>query len=131
MESYTPHYEPHYEIKFIEEYDKKGKPKKSSMFVDIITLCYGIDKHILEERLQNILIAECEVSVFGYNKCQDTYWCKKHLHAKVQLLIDIEIISNCSSSSNIIIVFQTGTQKQILNFMNKFTESLGAIQSSL
>lgn len=127
MEGYIPHYD----IKFIEEYDKRGKPKKSTMFIDIINLCYGINKTLLEERLQNILIADCEVSVFGYNKSQNTYWCKKHLHAKVQLLIDIEIISNCPSSSKIIIVFQTGTQKQILDFMNKFTESLEAIQASL
>ena len=98
--------------------------KKTNMFVDIMSLYYPIDKSTLEDILPELLTMNCGVSAFGYNKSQDTYWCKKDIQSKVELSIEIEIISKNADSSTVKFVFFTGTKKQIINFMNQFAESL-------
>ena len=106
------------------EPEKYKHRKKSSMFVDIMSLYYYIDKSTLEGVLPRLLVINCQASAFGYNKNQDTYWCKKHIHSKTELSIEIEIITKDMSSATIKFVFLTGTQSQIFNFMNTFAESL-------
>jgi hypothetical protein len=94
------------------------------MFIDIVTLYYDIDKNTLENLIQEILVFNCHVSVFGYNKLQNVYWCKKHIYSKIELSIEIEIISRGITRSSINFVFLTGTHNQIITFMNEFAERL-------
>jgi hypothetical protein len=85
----------------------------------------------LENIIKDILREFCKVSVIGYNRIENCYWCKIEENKKCILYSQIKIVSNDSYSSIIIIIDESdlhfnfhGAYNNYKNIKNDFLETI-------
>ena len=93
-------------------------------FIDYINLIYYINKTRLDDIIRYILSDYCGISVIGYYKSSDVYWCKKNSKYSCNLHVEIKIIRKGDNYSQIKISALVGNDLEILSFIKKLHESL-------
>lgn len=104
----------------------------SAMFpnIDNIKITYNICKSDIDKIIQNVCIEFCDMTIFGYDKYHDKYWCKKYNKFKCVLSVEIKILSTGFNLSNIIIEPKIGDTYNIHLFVNAFNESIQMYNTS-
>jgi hypothetical protein len=93
-------------------------------FMDSIYLHYYIDKTKIEEIIRYILSEYCDISVIGYNKHSDKFWCKRNSKNVCEMHIELEIMKKEFGFSQIKMTPLIGININIKNFIIKLNESL-------
>lgn len=83
----------------------------------------NLDVNILKDIIKGILSDFCRMSVIGYDKKYDKYWCKSYDNKFCVMHIELEIIG-FSNLSIIKIIPLIGNNILIDNFVSNFTESI-------
>ncbi len=89
-----------------------------------IILNYRLDKSDLDSIIQRILIDFCNITVLGYDKHEDKYWCKKYNNLSCVLYIKIQIKFNSFDCSKISILPIIGKKDEIDMFVYDFNDSI-------
>lgn len=93
-------------------------------FINIKTLYFYINKEKLTYIMDKILSEFCDITVIGYKRLHDTYWCKSYDSKFCQLHIEVEIINKDLDFCEVKIIPLIGTDKLIDNFISNFKESI-------
>ena len=99
--------------------------------VNIISFIYYIHKNKLHDIIGKLLNEYCDVSVIGYNKYDDKFWCKKYVKVDCSLHIELEIINKSDSCSTIKITPLLGNDISIKLFIINLNESLHPYQDPI
>lgn len=107
-------------------------PKKfcKFRFMEQINLIYYIDKNKLDDLLKYILTEYCDISMMGYYKHNDKYWCKKYSKYSCDLYIEIQIIKKSFDHTIVRVNPFVGNDTNINNFITSLHESLQVHQAS-
>ena len=89
-----------------------------------INLTYKLSKTDFDAIIQRILIDFCNMTVLGYDKNEDTYWCKKYDKSSCLLHIKIQIHFNSLDRSEISILPIIGNKDEINTFIYDFNDSI-------
>jgi hypothetical protein len=89
-----------------------------------------VKKSELDKIIQHILIDFCNITVLGYDKNEDTYWCKNYDETSCILYIKIQINFNSFDSSEISILPITGDKNNIHMFIYDFNDAIQMYKTS-
>lgn len=92
--------------------------------VNEIHLNYRLSKSEFDAIIQRILIDFCNMTVFGYDKQADTYWCKKYNNSSCVLHLTIQIHFTSLGHSKISILPIIGNKDDIDMFVYDFNDSV-------
>lgn len=112
----------------------KFKPSKRSperfRIINNISLTYYLDKSEFDKIMQHIFIDFCDITVLGYDKYNDKYWCKKYNNSRCILHLEIKVISKGYEYSDIKIMPLIGEEDVINLFVMDFNESVQMYKTS-
>ena len=89
-------------------------------FINEINLTYKIDKNVINDALQYILMNNCNVSVVGFNTNTNKYWCKIYGKSTCKLYLEIYVKGLYFDACELHITPLTGET----NFIKKFIEDM-------
>jgi len=92
--------------------------------LDKINLTYYLHKSVLDKIIHNVCIDFCNMTVFGYDKYNDKYWCKKFKNSRCILNLEIKILSRRCNETYINIEPKIGNKHYINLFVGEFNESI-------
>ncbi len=95
-----------------------------------INLTYYLNKCELDTIIQHILVDFCNISVLGYDKYEDKYWCKKYNNSSCVLHMKIQINFSSLDCSRISILPITGNKDDINMFVYDFNDSIQMYKTS-
>ncbi len=107
-----------------------SKKDEKYRFIEHINLIYYIEKSKIDELIRYIFTNYCGVSVFGYYKNSDVYWCKKNSKYSCDLHVEIQIIKKSKEYSHIKIIPLVGNDENIRYFVTNLHNSLQLYQRS-
>ncbi len=95
----------------------------------------------IEDIIRDVLREFCEVSVMGFNRIENYYWCKNVEDKKCILYSEIRIVANDSDSSIIIVINESDLHLKLrgapknykttkINFLEAIKEGLYLYQNS-
>jgi len=93
-------------------------------FKEHIILIYYIDKTKLDDIIKHILTDYCSISIMGYYKRSDKFWCKKYTKYSCDLHIEIQIIKKSFGHSIVKISPFVGDDTNIKTFVSKLHDNL-------
>jgi hypothetical protein len=100
------------------------------LYMELIKLNYFINKSKLENIIRNVLLNFCEVSVIGYERLTDKYWCKICENNCCILHVEIEILYKNNNTSDIHILPFVGNKTNLKKFIFDINEALQLYQTS-
>jgi hypothetical protein len=95
-----------------------------------INLTYELNKIEFEKIIQHILIDFCNMTVLGYDKREDKYWCKKCYKSSCLLYIKIQINVISFDFSKISILPIIWNKDDINMFVYDFNDSVKMYKTS-
>ncbi len=95
-----------------------------------IKLNYYVNKREIEKIIQRILIDFCNISILGYDKNEDTYWCKKYNGSSCILYIKFRIHLISFDLSEISIAPILGDKTDINIFVYDFNDAMQMYKTS-
>lgn len=116
------------------KYDNIGsrRCREKFRFKDTIKATYSINKFIIDNVIRNILMDECTMSVIGYDKYSNKYWCKKYSDKTCELSLELELsYNNDLNTLEVQFVPLIGHDSDIRNFIFKFNECMMLFDSSI
>lgn len=107
-------------------------PKKDFKFrfIEQINLIYYIDKKKLDDVIRYILKDYCGISMVGYYKRNDIYWCKKYDNSLCDLHVEIQIIKKSQGHSIVKISTFVGNDIDINSFVSNLHKKLQIYQAT-
>lgn len=98
-------------------------------FIEKKNLIYYIDKKKLDDIIKYILTEYCGISMMGYYKRNDVYWCKKYNKCKCDLYVEVQIIKKSLGHSIVKISSFVGNDKDINTFVSNLHNKLDIYQA--
>jgi hypothetical protein len=98
---------------------KDNMKKKSFRYIQPITIICKIGKEELSDLIKNILVNNCELDVYGFNRITDEYWGKKIEKTVNKLHFNLSIYKKEYYSSYITITPFVGTNIEIQKLLFK------------
>lgn len=96
---------------------RSSSRKERFRFIEHINLLYNVEKSDIDDMMRKIISDNCNVSVIGYEKYYDKFWCKKYNRDSCDLHIEIQIIGKGRKSSIIKIIPLVGVNTDIVKFI--------------
>ena len=106
------------------------REKDKFQMMNNIKLTYSLNKFELDKIMQHVLIEFCNVSVIGYNKYEDKFWCKSYTESICSLHIELAVKSKEIEYVEIKIMPMLGSINDINAFIYDFNESIQMYKTS-
>ena len=112
--------------------NKQFSPRGPERFriVNNIILTYYLSKFELDRITQHILSEFCNISVIGYNKYQDKFWCKRYNKTMCTLHMELVVIIKDDNCSEIRLTPLIGTLDDINMFISDFNDAIKMYKTS-
>jgi hypothetical protein len=104
-------------------YNKLRYQRMTPQYIIISINKYTIYKIIKE------LLDYCKMTVIGYNKYNDLFWCKKYHNYDCIIHYNIKIIDNDEDTCKLLITSLIGNVNDIKNFINNINDFINIYKS--